>query len=446
VSWLSQGLSDIGLGGINTFFNSAIKPALENPIVDVGLGLGAAALTGGLASGALGGLFGATTAADSLGGAAAAGAGADAAAAAAPTALGFAGDVDPFAAATFAPSADVPPALASGFAGNTLSGGFLSAGTPSLASSVSAAAPDLSSAFASTGDYLTGSAFDPSTWTGATAGATPTAGTPSLATSVDQGLGTFEGNINTIANSSFGSPGVNPLTTSTGGATEPGKIATSLSNLVGGAVSPSTLSTIGSTLGPAAGIGGLGYNLYQGYQQKQQLNALINQENAQAANAQQVSQQEQAAAAPLLSQGNTLINYLTTNTLPTQFQTQIQQNVAAAQAAIIQGYATRGMSTDPSQNSALAQDLANVNTQAQALQANLESTLASAGQQLTQQANQLLQSGISATQLSAEIPIMVQKLNSQINSQTASAISSFASAFGGGGKPGNLTLQVAQAA
>ena len=33
--------------------------------------------------------------------------------------------------------------------------------------------------------------------------------------------------------------------------------------------------------------------------------------------------------------------------VPPQFRTQIQQNVAAAKAQIIQGYATRGMSTDP---------------------------------------------------------------------------------------------------
>ena len=67
MSWLSQGLNDIGLGGVNTFYNSAIKPALENPIVDVGLGLGAAALTGGLLAPEIGagltGLFGAGDAA-----------------------------------------------------------------------------------------------------------------------------------------------------------------------------------------------------------------------------------------------------------------------------------------------------------------------------------------------------------------------------------------------
>lgn len=59
MSWLPQGLQDIGLGGLNTFFNSAIKPALENPIVDIGLGLGAAGPTGGLLAPELGGLFGA---------------------------------------------------------------------------------------------------------------------------------------------------------------------------------------------------------------------------------------------------------------------------------------------------------------------------------------------------------------------------------------------------
>ena len=81
----------------------------------------------------------------------------------------------------------------------------------------------------------------------------------------------------------------------------------------------------------------------------------------------------------------------------------------------------------PSQNSALAQGLANVDNQAQTLQANLESTLATAGTQLTQQTNSLLQSGMSATQLSSRIPILVQQLTGQLNQQTAQALSSFSS-------------------
>jgi hypothetical protein len=58
------------------------------------------------------------------------------------------------------------------------------------------------------------------------------------------------------------------------------------------------------------------------------------------------------------------------------------------------------MSINPQQNSALARDSANVDTQANSPQANLEQTLATAGAQLTQQAYALLQSGMSATQLS----------------------------------------------
>jgi hypothetical protein len=42
-------------------------------------------------------------------------------------------------------------------------------------------------------------------------------------------------------------------------------------------------------------------------------------------------------------------------------------------------------------------------------------------------------------------PLLVQQLNSQINQQTASALSNFASAFGGAGGQ-KVTFQLAQAA
>src|ERR1700691_217677 len=107
MSWLSQGLQDIGLGGLNTFWNSAIEPALENPIVDIGLGLGATALTGGLLAPELGALFGA-----------------DAAATAAAPAVDAFGDIAATAPtslaaadASAAPLAFADPALAAGDAG-----------------------------------------------------------------------------------------------------------------------------------------------------------------------------------------------------------------------------------------------------------------------------------------------------------------------------------------
>ena len=150
------------------------------------------------------------------------------------------------------------------------------------------------------------------------------------------------------------------------------------------------------------------------------------------------------AAAPLLTSGQTLMQYLTTNTLPPQFQASVTQQVQAQKAQIIQGYASRGMSTDPNQNSALAQDLANVDVQAQTLTANLESTLSTAGNQMVTTANQLLSSGLSATQLSAELPIQVAQLNSTLNAQMAQAISGFAAALNGGGTKSGITLTLPQ--
>lgn len=441
MSWLSSAINDVG-----KLWNNDIRPALSNPIVDIGLGLGATALTGGLLAPEIAsafGLGGEAAGASTLGGidAITTGAGVDAAAAA-PTALGFAADVSPLGGdlSSFLANplsvpggSDIPNlALASGVSGPTPA-----AGLPSLGSSVSAA-PGFSSSASGLGDFLGGSGFDPSTWAG-------NAASPTSAFA-DSGLGTYEGNINTIANPSFGSPGVNPLapTTATVGGSQPGQIANLVSSATGGLISPTTASTIGSIAGPAAGIGGLGYNLYQGYEQKKQLQQLQQQEQQQSQQAQQTAQQEQAAAAPLLSQGNTLISYLTNGTLPQSFQSQVDQTIAGAKAQIIQGYASRGMSSDPSQNSALAQDLANVDTQANSLKANLEQTLATSGNQLLQQANSLLQSGMSATQLSSQIPILVQQLTSQLNQSTSQAISNFASAFGNAGSGGQkVTLNLA---
>jgi hypothetical protein len=278
MSWLSQGLQDIGLGGLNTFYNSAIKPVLDNPVADIGLGLGAAALTGGLLAPEIGGLFGAAGGADSLGGAAAAGAATDfgGAAAAAPTALSFdsvggaSGDLSTFLANPFSipGGADNPSlALSSGFSGATPTAGLPSVGSPSLASAVSAAAPDWS--VPSLGDIPTdfGQA---SSFAGAPTNAMPFAPT-------DTGLGGFEGNINTVANPSFSAPGANLSAPS------------NQSWLAQNFPAVSSALSMGKELSPLLGIGGLGYNLYQGYQQKQQLAQLQQQEQQQSQNAQQLS-------------------------------------------------------------------------------------------------------------------------------------------------------------
>ena len=402
MSWLSQGLSDIGLNSVNTAFNS--QPSW---LKDVEGGAAACLATFGIADLAAPAIFGADALAGGLGTAATAGEGAaagaplDLAAVAAggggtagidagASALGFAGDVTGDTIPGF-------PTLASdsALAGNITPVGGLPAVGPAatnLGAAATAAAPDAS------GGAL--SSLDPSS-------------------------------LDFLENA-----GVNP------------DIATQALNAGDSAGSPGVLSTIGSglkTAAPFVGAAGLGYSLYSGYEQKQALNQLNQQEAGAAASAQAIAAQETNAAQPLITQGTALTQYLTTNTLPPQYQSMVAQQVAAQKAAIIQGYASRGQNSNPEQNSALQQDLNNVDTQASTLQANLEQQLAQAGTQMVTTANQLLQSGASATQISAELPIQIAQLNASLNATTSTAISNFAAAMNGGANNrGNITLNIPQ--
>jgi hypothetical protein len=271
----------------------------------------------------------------------------------------------------------------------------------------------------------------------ATAGATPGAATGALP--------------DWLSGATIGT-GVNPSDATSAFGANPFATATSpvAAGATSGAASPGVLGSISNFLAPAAsalktaapviGLAGLGANLYSGYQQNQQLKALNAQEQQNAAQAASISAADTAAAQPLLTSGESLTQYLATGTLPPAFQAQLQQQIAAQRASIIQGYASRGMSTNPQQNSQLNQDLNNVNLQAEALQANLESTLNTAGTQLIGTANNLLSSGLSALQISAELPLQVAQLNNQLNAQMATAISSFAAALNGSGTKSGVTL------
>lgn len=362
-------------------FGSDLSKGLKNPIVDVALGAGALALPF-LAPellGGLGGLFGGTAAAD-------------------------AGAVDLGAVAGDFATTGSLDALAAGPAG---------VGSATLASD--AVLPAASTLATDTGGGIASSVLS-----GAASGSLPAAAPGSLdaiATGADTVGGGFAG---------------------TGGAG--GGFWSSLT----GALNPSNLGAgIGKVLSSPTGLiglGGLGLAGYEGYQQKQQLNALNNQEKLNASNANAIATQEQNAAAPLLNNGQTLMSYLTTNTLPPQFQSQVDQTVATMKAGIIQGYASRGMSTDPTKNSGLQQDLAAVDQQALTMKGNFETMLSTAGNQMVQTANQLLASGLSATQLSSEIPIQMAQLDANLNKQMSDALSNFAAAMNGGrGIAGNKT-------
>ena len=298
--------------------------------------------------------------------------------------------------------------------------------------------------------------------TAGAAGATPSLGGFDLST-IGAGAGaapsTATGALPDWLNGATIGTGVNPSDATSAFGANP--FATATSPVAAGTASPAASSpgflssftsnfnptSIGAAAGKALanpltdlGIVGLGANLYSGYQQNQQIKALNSAEQANAQQAASISAADTAAAQPLLTSGESLTQYLATGTLPPAFQAQLQQQIAAARASIIQGYASRGMSTNPQQNSQLNQDLNNVNLQSEALQANLESTLNTAGTQLVSTANNLISSGLSALQISAQLPLQVSQLNSQLNAQMAQSISSFAAALNGSGTKSGVTL------
>ena len=163
-------------------------------------------------------------------------------------------------------------------------------------------------------------------------------------------------------------------------------------------------------LGIAAGAGALGYSILQG--QKQLPNqAALNQE------AQQLTPQAQQ-----------FMSYLQSGTLPAGLQAAVDKASATAKATIIANHARNGQSTDPTQNSALAQELANVD----------QNALIS----VAQQGEMLFQAGMSEAQLSANIMQGLMQIEQQQTQSMGKAIANFASALSTGAGGGNqLVLQ-----
>jgi hypothetical protein len=161
-----------------------------------------------------------------------------------------------------------------------------------------------------------------------------------------------------------------------------------------------TLGGLGKAAGVAAAGTGLGMDLLNRNQM----------DPNQAVLAQQAAQLGQS--------GQVLESYLKTGKLPPALQTQLDQAVAAEKARIVSGYAAKGMPTDPNQNSALAQDLNNVQTNAIAAMANVQV--------------EMMNTGLKETGLSSQLYQMLTQLDLQQNKDLMSAISSFAAALGGG--------------
>jgi hypothetical protein len=360
----------------SNIFSDAGTDIAKNPLLDAGLLVGGGLLTAGIADPALLGL-GAAGAADAAAtGAAGApldilGAGgidAGAAAGGATAALGFGAD-----AAVDSTGLDAINA-AIGVGGDTSGLGgtsALSLAAPS-ATGGTLAAPDAASAAANGG-------FDLST-----IGAGTDAGAP----------------LNIL-------PGT--ATPATGGASGSGGFLNSL-------ISGASNSITKNPLGIAVAGGALGYDILKGNPNT----AAENQLNADAQNL-------QGQGAQLTGVGQQLTSYLQNGTLPPGQQAAVTQAVQAQKARIIANAAANGQNTNPTQNSALAQDLAAADMQGLATAGQLETQLAQTG-------TQLISTGLNATGLSSQIYEALVKIDQTNNNQLMTAIASMAAALGGGTK------------
>lgn len=170
------------------------------------------------------------------------------------------------------------------------------------------------------------------------------------------------------------------------------------------------MSSLGikNPLGTAIGAAGLGYAMTQGQQ------------------APKYSPQLEAQANALSAQGKQLLSYLQSGTLPDGLKAQLEQATSAAKAKIMSNFASQGLNTDPTQNSVLAQQLAQVDQQA------LIST--------AQMGQQLMQSGLAASGLSSDLYKTLANIDQTQTAAIGKAIANFAAATAGGGGGINLKL------
>jgi hypothetical protein len=165
----------------------------------------------------------------------------------------------------------------------------------------------------------------------------------------------------------------------------------------------------------AVGLGaaGLGYNIYSG--QKQTAN-----EKALSADAEIATKNSN----DMVASGEALQQYLTSGTLPPQYQAQVDQAINDAKTRAISNAAAQGLPTDPTKNTALAQSLASIDNQRPQMVTQVASQLFSSGAGL-------VQAGQSAAGLSADLyKALVQNDTTQAG-DIGKAIASLAAALNG---------------
>jgi hypothetical protein len=222
-----------------------------------------------------------------------------------------------------------------------------------------------------------------------------------------------------------------------------------------------SLST--NNIGAAVAGAGLLNNLVNGKSGTPAMGALNSQANTANANSAELlargKAQGDAYGTPALASGQdqtargaALQQYVATGTLPQGYEDQIQQAAQAAKSTIISNYANRGLPTDPTKNSALAQELAQVDARLPAAREQLAQSLATTGNSIVASGNQtsatgnaltgnaLISDGLQSSGISSTIYQTLANLENDQNKQRGAAIANFASALNGGNKGVNINL------
>lgn len=135
------------------------------------------------------------------------------------------------------------------------------------------------------------------------------------------------------------------------------------------------------------------------------------------------------------SAGQALQQWQTTGTLPDSYESQVQRAAQDAKTRAVSNAAAQGLPTDPTQNTALAQQL-------NAIDAAIPNQREQIASQLAQSGQQMINAGLQATGISSGVYQTLANLDNEQNKARGAAIANFAGALNGGNNKG-LTLKVA---
>lgn len=207
-------------------------------------------------------------------------------------------------------------------------------------------------------------------------------------------------------------------------------------------------SLTSNPLGLALGAAGLGFNILNGQKQTANQGALTDLAGKSVGQSADLANKgvaqigaNQTNAADITAKGKDLTSYLTTGKLPEQYTQQIDQAIHDAKTTAVSNAAKNGQPTDPTKNTALAQQFAQIDNQRAGMTSKIAETLFGAGSGLINtganignvSASSLLSGGQNAANLSADLYKTLTNIDTKQADATAKAIAALAQSLNSGG-------------